>query len=155
MSGGKGKIRPEDGKQFSKEYQPNNIIWNEEKSIEFFNELIEWFIAKNDNVFLNDFLYFEYMVNHKELKRTTFEDLPTYLKNKFTSCSKLYNIALKMQETRLIKLGIFNKLNAAMTKFILINNHGWKDKTEVEETGNVIINWNEEIMPPNNELSTG
>ena len=32
-----------------------------------------------------------------------------------------------------MKFGVFDKLNATMTKFTLINNHDWKDKQEIQQ----------------------
>ena len=43
-----------------------------------------------------------------------------------------------MQKAKLVKYGVMDKLNAAMTKFTLINNHGWKDKTDVTTDGEKI-----------------
>jgi hypothetical protein len=40
--------------------------------------------------------------------------------------------AQKIQEIKLKKFGAFDKLNASIAKFCLINLHGWKDKTENE-----------------------
>ena len=40
--------------------------------------------------------------------------------------------AQKIQEIKLKKFGAFDKLNASITKFCLINLHDWKDKTENE-----------------------
>ena len=37
MAGGRGKIRPEDGKKFSSEYQPEEK-WTEKKAIELAKE---------------------------------------------------------------------------------------------------------------------
>lgn len=138
MPGGNKNIKPGDGKQFSSEYQPDKEVWTESKSLEFFNELIKWFLSEDENVFLNDFLYFDYMVNHPEIDRVYFNDLPTRLRDKFSSCAKLYEISLKMQETKLVKFGVFDKLNATMTKFCLMNNHGWKDKGDMTTNNNDI-----------------
>jgi hypothetical protein len=133
MPGGNKNIKPSDGKQFSSEYQPNKEIWTESKGNEFFNELIDWLIEDDENVFLNDFLYFTYMPNHKEVSRTHFNNLPSQLKEKFSSCRELYGTALKMQETKLVKFGVFDRLNANMTKFVLTNCHGWKENKEPEK----------------------
>lgn len=124
MPGGNKKIRPEDGKQFSSEYQPQEK-WTEKKAIELGNELIAWMKADDKNIFFDDFLYVE---------NDYYSELVWYLKNKFFSFSKLLSKAKKIQETKLVKYGVFDKLNASMTKFTLINNHNWKERSEVENT---------------------
>jgi hypothetical protein len=129
MPGGKGKIRPEDGKQFSSEYQPQEK-WTEKRALELGNELISWLRKKEKgqmpNIFIEEYLY---------LEKDLYPGLISYLCEKFTSFSNLIEKAKKIQEVHLAKWGTFDKLNSAMTKFVLINNHGWKDKTETELTG--------------------
>ena len=41
---------------------------------------------------------------------------------------------MKMQETKLKKFGTFDKLNASITKFVLQNNHGWKEINNIAQT---------------------
>jgi hypothetical protein len=43
-----------------------------------------------------------------------------------------------MQKAKLVKYGVMDKLNAQMTKFTLINNHGWKDKSDITSNDNEI-----------------
>jgi hypothetical protein len=126
MAGGKGNIKPEDGKQFSSEYQPQQK-WTEERALSLANELIDWLKAKDEhgedkgNIFFQEFLIIE-----KDL----YEELISYLCKKFTSFLKLINKAEKIQELKLQKYGVGDRLNATMTKFVLINKHDWKDRTE-------------------------
>lgn len=127
MPGGKGNIKPIDGKQFSKDYQPQEIIWTEEKSIELMEELIQW-LKEDGNVFCDDFMYL-----HKGFKYNILH----YISSKFTSVSTLYATALHIQKTKLIKDGVNNKTNAQMTKFVLNVNHGMTEKTEVENNTNI------------------
>ena len=54
---------------------------------------------------------------------------------KFTSFSKLLERAKKIQEIKLKKYGAGDVLNAAMTKFVLINEHDWEDKSKVAVSG--------------------
>ena len=92
MAGGKGKIRPEDGKQFSKTYQPKEK-WTEQKAIDLGNELIEWLKQKDEsgedkgNMFFEEFLIIE-----KDL----YLDLISYLSGKFSSFSELIEKAKKI-----------------------------------------------------------
>jgi len=122
MPGGKKNIRPEDGKQFSKDYQPQQK-WTEEKSLKLGEDLIKWLKEDDENIFFEEFLYIE---------NDYYSELIAYLSHKFTSFLKLINKAKKIQETKLMKFGVFDKLNATMTKFTLINNHDWKEKSSSE-----------------------
>ncbi len=140
MAGGKGNIRPEDGKQFSKDYQPAEK-WTEKKALELGNELIQWLKGKdkegNDkgNIFFKEFLIIE---NDYD------DDLINYLKGKFTSFSVLIKRATSIQELKLQKYGVGDRLNATMTKFVLINKHEWKDKQEVVSTNtNIEVDYTE------------
>lgn len=122
MPGGYKKIRPEDGKQFSSTYKPREI-WTEEKAMQVGNELIEWLKEEETNIFFNEFLY---------IKNDYHKDLICYLAGKFTSFAELIKKATDIQETKLVKYGCFDKLNAQMTKFTLINNHNWRDRSSIE-----------------------
>lgn len=127
MAGGRGKIRPEDGKQFSSEYQPEEK-WTEKRALELGNELLDWMNEVDENgedkgnMFVDEFFV---------IKKRMYETLPNYLVRKFTSFSRLYNTAKKTQEVKLVKYGVGDKLNATMTKFVLTNNHGYSERSEV------------------------
>jgi len=139
MAGGKGNIKPEDGKQFSSEYQPDEK-WTERKSLELGSDLIEWMKAAPTNIFWEEYLVIE---------RDLYTTLIAYLCHKFTSFSKLIERAKKIQEIKLKKYGTADTLNASVTKFVLINEHGWSDKQEIDHNvnlptlPNVIIKTNE------------
>jgi len=120
MPGGKGNIRPADGKQFSKDYQPPEK-WTEEKALNLGNELIAWMKADPVNIFWEEYLIIE---------RDLYSEIITYLSNKFTSFLKLIEKAKKIQEIKLKKYGTADKLNASITKFVLINEHDWREKSE-------------------------
>jgi hypothetical protein len=126
MPGGKGNIRPEDGRQFSSEYQPEEK-WTEAKALELANELIAWQMENPANMFWEEFLVME---------RGLYSEVITYLCEKFTSFLKLIDQAKKIQEIKLKKYGTADKLNAAMTKFVLINEHKWKDQSHIDHTNN-------------------
>jgi hypothetical protein len=132
MPGGKGNIKPSDGKQFSKDYQPDEK-WTEEKAYKLGIDLILWLKEKDDegedkgNMFLEEFLIIE---------RDLYPDLITYLSEKFTSFSRLVIKAKKIQELKLIKYGVGDRLNASMTKFVLINNHNFNESSKIDHTTN-------------------
>lgn len=125
MPGGKGNIKPEDGRQFSSIYQPKEK-WTEEKALALANELIEWQKADPGNMFYEEFLI---------IKKGLYLDLISYLSEKFSSFSELIRQSKKIQEIKLKKYGVADTLNATITKFVLINEHEWKDKSEVAMSG--------------------
>lgn len=129
MPGGKGKIKPEDGKQFSTDYQPDEK-WTEDIALQLGRDLIDWQKESDKNIFFEDFLV---------IQKDLYPQLISYLSDKFTSFSKLIERAKKIQEIKLKKLGTADLLNASMTKFVLINEHNWKDKTETEHSGSISI----------------
>lgn len=132
MAGGKGNIKPEDGKQFSSEYQPEEK-WTEEKALQLANDLIAW--QKTDeskHIFWEEFLIIE---------RDLYPELIAYLEKKFTSFLKLIEKARKIQELKLQKYGTADTLSAPITKFVLINKHGWRDKQEIEHSGGVTLHF--------------
>ena len=121
MAGGNKNIKPEDGKQFSSEYQPKEK-WTEDKALELGKGLIEWISSSTkDNVFFE-----EYLVINEGL----YPQLIKYLSDKFSSFSKLIERAKKIQELKLIKYGIADDLNATMTKFVLTNHHEYSERKE-------------------------
>ena len=129
MPGGKGNIKPKDGKQFSSEYQPDEK-WTEAKALQLGEDLINWQKEGPINIFWDEYLVME---------RDLYPKLISYLCGKFTSFFQLLEKAKKIQEIKLKKYGTADKLNASITKFVLINEHGWRDKQEVEHSGSPVI----------------
>ncbi len=128
MPGGKGKIKPEDGKQFSKEYQPKQK-WTEKKAIALGEDLMKWLNEKDENGTDKGHIFFEeYLV----IERGYYPDLTRYLVEKFTSFSELIEKAKKIQELKLVKYGVADRLNATMTKFVLTNHHNYKDSKTLQ-----------------------
>jgi hypothetical protein len=123
MPGGKGNIKPEDGlnTQFSSENQPEEK-WTLENAMQLGRDLITWQKEDNTHIFYDEFLYIE---------KDYYSGLISYLCEKFTPFSKLIERSKKIQEIKLKKFGTADKLNAAITKFVLINEHNWRDKQEL------------------------
>lgn len=119
----KYKIKREDAlaTQFSSEYQPEEK-WTEVKALQLVNDLIKWQKEEPENLFWEEFLYIE---------NDYYSQLISYLCGKFVPFSKLLERAKKIQEIKLKKYGTADKLNAAITKFVLINDHNWRDKSEL------------------------
>lgn len=105
--------------------------WTLEDAMKIGEDLISWMKAKNEygedngNIFYEDFLI---------LENDYYEELISYLCKKFDPFLKLIKKAKKIQELKLVKYGVADRLQAAMTIFVLKNNHGYKDKSEVETT---------------------
>jgi len=133
MPGGKNNIKPEDGKQFSSEYQPKEK-WTEEEAKKLGNELINWIKEDSkDNMFFEEFLI---------IKKELYLDVIAYLSKKFSSFSELIQTAKKIQEIKLVKYGVKDKLNASMAKFVLTNNHDFVERKEVIEPKDKVIKVN-------------
>jgi hypothetical protein len=52
----------------------------------------------------------------------------------FPDFSDAYNTARQLQEELIANNAMKNRYNAYFAQFMLKNNHGWKDKTEVDQT---------------------
>jgi len=134
MGGGKGNIKPSDGVQFGKGNKAAEK-WTEAVALKLGQELIDWLKEVDEegndkaNMFFNEFLIIE-----KDLDDSTID----YLCKKFTSFSELITKAKKIQEIKLVKYGVADRLNATMTKFVLTNHHGYKDKTDLTSDNKAI-----------------
>ena len=139
MPGGKGNINGNDGKRFSSEYQPERP-WTEDAALKLGNELIEWLKEKDDDeedkghIFYEEFLIIE---------NDYYPELISYLCEKFSSFFKLIKKAEKIQELKLQKYGVGDRLNSSMTKFVLANKHGWKEKQEINLPSKIKIKFND------------
>jgi len=132
--GGYKNIQDGERKQFSSEYQPEEK-WTEKKALELGDNLIKWLNKKDENqkdegnIFFEEFLIIE---------QNLYPELISYLSNKFLSFLKLIEKAKKIQEIKLVKYGVADRLNASMTKFVLANHHNYSEKREIEATINKI-----------------
>lgn len=101
--------------------------WTEEIALELGEEMIEWLNEVNDqgedkgNMFFREFLV---------IKKGLYTTVINHLMNKFPSFSNLMDTAKEIQEIKLVKYGVADRLNATMTKFVLTNNHGYSEKSE-------------------------
>jgi len=105
--------------------------WTLDEVMKLGNDLINWMKAKDENdndkgnIFYEDFLCIE---------NDYYEELISYLCDKFEPFLKLIKKAKKIQELKLIKFGIADRLQPTMTIFVLKNHHNYKDKSEIEQT---------------------
>ena len=131
----KGEM-PKCGKQFSSDYQPDKEVWTEDEALCLFNDLITWFKSKKTNILFDEFLFDN--PNLGERPGDIYPALITYLRDKFPSCLKLYENARKIQETRLVKFALHDKINPGMSKFILGAKHGYVERKDVTSGGEAI-----------------
>lgn len=101
--------------------------WTEEELLEVGNKLLIW-MQKPDNVFFEKFLLLEFDIYGSFLA--------TY-KNKYQSFSKLIEKAKKLQEMKMCEGGLKKDFDSAITKFCLINNHGYTSERTINENKNI------------------
>ena len=113
--------------------------WTEERALAFGKEMLGWMLSADDNVFFDEFIFLiaPELPNYEDVKITP--DTPSYLAGKFKSFSELLERARKIQETRLRKGGVFDKLNASIVKFLLSAEHGLSEKSELKTTNTTTV----------------
>jgi hypothetical protein len=90
----------------------------------FADELLVW--IKNDSHFwVKDFC----------LERNIDPRIMTEWSKENERFSESYSLAKSYQESRIFKGAMLNTFNTNMSKFALVNNHGWADKTETKVSG--------------------
>lgn len=102
--------------------------WTDEKALALGYELLEW-MKQPMNIFFEEFLIIE---------NDYYAELIAYLSSKFPSFLKVIDRAKKIQELKLQKHATLKDTDTGMTKFILINRHDWKDKSETTFSGESI-----------------
>lgn len=88
------------------------------------DELLIW-IKDQNSIWLKDF-FLERGIHPNKISIWSKEN------EKFQFACEL---SKEFQESRIFKGGLMNAYNAQITKFALINNHGWFDKNEVKVSG--------------------
>jgi len=127
-------IRPEKSKNsiITKDYLPQ-LKWTEEKAIELGTELVKW-IKEDGNIFVDRFFVWE-----KDL----YTDVVKLLK-KFPPFADLLGIAQEIQKIKLSEGGLKGNYNNSITKFMLVNHHGMRDKFEIDSK-NLNVNYGKDI----------
>lgn len=90
----------------------------------FADELLVW-IKSESNFWIKDFAL-ERMIDPKYLSEWAKEN------EKFREA---WSLAKAYQESRIFKGAMTENFNTGMSKFALVNNHGWADKTETKVSG--------------------
>lgn len=93
----------------------------------FADELIAW-IKVESHFWIKDFAL-ERMIDPKYLSEWAKEN------EKFREA---WSLAKAYQESRIFKGAMIENFNTGMSKFALVNNHGWADKTEAKISGDAV-----------------
>jgi len=106
--------------------------WTEKKALKLGNDLIDWLnlppkINDDGNLISVNIFMIEFLTKNGFSKELTSD-----LANKFDSFSDLLKRAKEIQEAKIVKYSIMNKINTTMSIFCLKNNHGWKDTKQLE-----------------------
>ena len=108
--------------------------WTEEMAVNFGNEMINWLLSADENIFFEEFIFLIAPQLEEYSGISILASTPSYLSSKFETFSYLLGKARKIQELKLKKFGSFDKLNASIVKFLLSAEHGLTEKTEIEST---------------------
>jgi len=109
--------------------------WTEDEAIDFFNEAAR-LVEEDESI-----IHLSHLASHMYY----YKGLDEYLIDKFPNNESFRSIKKHIKEilkSRLIDKGY--EKGAAMSIFLLKNNHGFKDKQEVENKGEMNIVWKEE-----------
>jgi DNA-packaging protein gp3 len=93
----------------------------------FADELLVW-IKKESNFWLKDFCL-EQGIDPNYMHEWAKE-------NEKFGCA--YSLSKSFQESRIFKGAMLDTFNTGMSKFALVNNHGWADKTEAKISGDAV-----------------
>lgn len=100
--------------------------WTKEASLKFAQDILDWMKEDVTNMY-----YYKYVVEIRDF----YPQLISELCEKHTEFSETIKKCEKIQENRLLEGSTFNQFNPTSVIFQLKNNHGYRDKQEVEQTG--------------------
>ena len=144
----KNKTRKEGGQPGNK----NAEKWTEEIALELGQGMVEWLrpkyvkdkkTGKTTDLHASNFFYEDYVINEQDLH----PNIIGYLSKKFDSFYELEKKAMKVQELKLCRYGIAKGLNPAVLIFVLKNKHGFRDKQDIEVSGNMSYEISEKFLP--------
>jgi hypothetical protein len=98
--------------------------WTEVKAMKLGRGILAWFEEDKDHILFED--YFREIGLYRRLL--------AYLQKTFPSFLALIEECRQIQESRIVNLGLQNKINVGMCIFILKNNHGYKDQQDHDHT---------------------
>lgn len=108
------------------------LIWTEDKVLELGDNLYNWMMEDEKNIWFETFLYENGGI---------YPQFVSEMCDKYPNFSELIKKCKKLQEAKLINGALNNKTNTVMTIFLLKNHHGYKDKIEsdVNHSGDGIV----------------
>ena len=104
--------------------------WTEEMAVNFGNEIINWLLSADENIFFEEFIFLIAPQLEEYSNISILANTPSYLSSKYERFSHLLGKARKIQELKLKKFGSFDKLNASIVRFLLSAEHGLTEKKE-------------------------
>lgn len=110
-----------------------NLVWTKPKIKKLADEMIDWLNEKDEdgedkgNIFFEEFLI---------IKKGLYRELIQYLSAKSDYFKNTVSRAKEIQELKLIKFGVADRLQSTMTIFCLKNHHGYKDSHQLDHTSN-------------------
>lgn len=105
-------------------------VWDELAVTRLGNDLIAWLQADDDNIFVEDFLSQHGLYRQAQARLTS----------KFEVFRDLIKAAKEIQEIKINRLALKQKVNPVMAIFLLKNHHGYADKQEIK-TENLNYNY--------------
>lgn len=111
-------------------YKPSSkqAKWTEEIACYILDEIKEWMIEEDGNIWITEFLMVKYGLASawlRDMKRK-FGDDGTF--------AKKHEMLKEFQEAKVVNGALKNKFNTAFSIFFLKNHHNWKDQTNIETT---------------------
>jgi len=123
----------------------NAEIWTIEETVLYFESVLTYVLDNDDCV----------SIQEAACNTGQYEEIISYLQNKHNIDFNAIKKAKSTIEQRIYKNALNNKYNPTMAIFGLKNNHGWKDKQEIEQTNinpiSVVIERTYETKLPTNQ----
>jgi len=117
------------------------LIWTEPKVLKLGEDLLNWMLSNEDNIWFETFLY---------ENGDIYPQFISEMCHKYEKFSELIKKVKKIQEAKIVNGALKHNLNTAMSIFLLKNHHGYRDKQEqdVNHKGeNITIN----VIKPNKD----
>jgi hypothetical protein len=117
------------------------LIWTEEKVMKLGDDLFNWMLDSQDNIWMETFLY-----ENNEIYPQFISEMCI----KYSKFSELIKKVKKIQEGKIVNGALKHNLNPTMSIFLLKNHHGYRDKQEqdINHKGeSIVIN----VIKPNKD----
>lgn len=115
------------GNKVGKRFTKGNKVgekWTEGRAIDLGNELLDWMLEDESNIFYQSFII---------LEKGHYPNLTSYLSKKFKSFRWQMEHAKSLQEIKLLTMGTRKRGNASMIIWFLTKHHGYSWKGRVNQ----------------------